>query len=58
MARYSQSQNKSTQKYIKNNYDEIKIRVPKGMREQYKALAESQGKSLNQLVVDLLNGIA
>ena len=55
MARYTEAQNKATQKYIKNNYDDIKIRVPKGKREIYKAHAESQGKSLNQLVIDLLD---
>ena len=55
MARYTEAQNKATQKYVKNNYDDIKIRVPKGKREIYKAHAESQGKSLNQLVIDLLD---
>lgn len=55
MARYTEAQNKATQKYVKNNYDDIKIRVPKGKREIYKAHAESQGKSLNQLVIELLD---
>ena len=52
--RYSESQNKRTQKYIKNNYDEIKIRVPKGAKEEYKALAGQNGMSLNQFIVKLL----
>lgn len=34
--------------------DEIKVRVPKGKREIYKSFAESQGKSLNALIVELL----
>lgn len=34
--------------------DEIKVRVPKGDREKYKAFAESQGKSLNAIIVELL----
>lgn len=55
MARYSEAQNKSTQKYIKANYDDIKVRVPKGKREIYKAHAESKGKSLNQLIIELLD---
>lgn len=55
MARYTEAQNRATQKYVKNNYDDIKIRVPKGKREQYKAHAEAQGKSLNQLVIELLD---
>ena len=55
MARYTEAQNKATQKYIKNNYDNIVVRVPKGKREEYKAHAEALGKSLNQLIIDLLN---
>lgn len=54
MARYSEAQNKSTQKYIKNNYDNIMVRVPKGKREFYKEQAAKLGKSLNQLIIELL----
>lgn len=50
----TESQKKATQKFNKNKYDNIYVRVPKGDREKYKALAESQGKSLNQLIVELL----
>ena len=55
MARYTEAQNKATQKYISKAYDQFSIRVPKGKREIYKAHAEAQGKSLNQLVIDLLD---
>lgn len=55
MAKYSESQNKATQKYISKAYDQFSIRVPKGKREIYKAHAETQGKSLNQLVIELLD---
>lgn len=34
--------------------DDIKIRVKKGEREKYKAYAESKGKSLNALIIELL----
>ncbi|MCQ2549933.1 MAG: hypothetical protein MJ134_07820 [Lachnospiraceae bacterium] len=54
MAKYTENQNKATQKYIKNNYDQISIRIQKGKRDVYKAHAERLGKSLNQLVVELL----
>ena len=47
---YSQAQNKATQKYIKNNYDSVLIRMPKGKKEQIKAFAESKGESLNGYV--------
>jgi len=34
--------------------DEIKIRVPKGQRDIYKKHAESKGKSLNALLIELI----
>ena len=46
---------KKSIEYIKNNYDQVSLRMPKGDREKYKDLAEQQGKSLNQLIIDLLN---
>lgn len=52
---YSKATNKAVQKYCKANYDNITVRVPKGKREVYKEYAESQGKSLNALIIELLN---
>lgn len=52
---YSISQKAATSKYIKNNYDEIKIRVPKGKKEIYKKLALMSNLSLNSFIVNLLN---
>lgn len=54
-SKYTEAQNKATQKYIKNTYDDIKIRVPKGMREKYKNHAESKNTSLNKLIIELLD---
>ena len=51
---YSEAQKKATAKYMKNNLDDIKVRVQKGKREVYKAHAESKGKSLNALIIELL----
>lgn len=53
--KYTEAQNRATQKYIRNNYDTITVRVPKEKRELYKAHAESKGISLNKLIIDLLN---
>lgn len=47
---YSQAQNKATQKYIKENYDEIKIRMPKGKRDTLKIHAQSRNESLNGFI--------
>lgn len=51
---YSEAQKKATAKYMKNKLDDIKVRVPKGKREIYKAHAERKGKSLNALIIELL----
>ena len=51
---YSEAQKKATAKYMKNKLDDIKVRVPKGKREVYKAHAERKGKSLNALMIELL----
>lgn len=55
MSKYTEAHKMATIKYNKDNYDDIKVRVPKGKREEYRAYAEAQGKSLNQLIIDLLN---
>ena len=54
-AKYSQAQNKATQKYIQKAYDTITVRVPKGMREVYNTHAESKDTSLTKLIIELLN---
>ena len=53
-AKYTEAQNKATQKYLKTNYDQLSIRVPKGKREEYKNYAVSKNISLAQLIVDLI----
>lgn len=44
---------RANEKYFKK-FDDVKIRVLKGKRELYKQYAESQGKSLNAYIVDLI----
>ena len=46
-SKVSNAQQKAVAKYMKNNYDEIKVRVEKGKREIIKAAAEQAGESLN-----------
>lgn len=50
----SKADQKAVAKYVKNNYDELKVRLPKGERERVKAYADSQGQSVNALIADLL----
>ena len=47
----SKAQQKAVAKYMKNNYDEIKVRVEKGRKAELQAHAEEQGESLNGLNV-------
>ena len=46
----SKKQQASVAKYVKNHYDEIKLRVPKGERECIQAYAESKGESVNAFI--------
>ena len=47
-------QRKNANKRYLNKLDEIKVRVPKGKKDEYKKLAEQHGKSLNQFIIDLI----
>ena len=44
MAPASKAQQKAVAKYMKNNYDELKVRMPKGKKDIIKTAAENQGK--------------
>lgn len=44
--RYTEAQNKATQKYIRENLEEIKFRVRKGEKDKYRVAAERAGMSM------------
>lgn len=46
----SKAQQRAVAKYMAANYDEIKIRVPKGRRTDFDTYAKKQGESVNSLV--------
>lgn len=46
----SKAQQKAVSKYMKENYDELKARIPKGQKETIKAHAEAKGESLNAFI--------
>ena len=50
----SKAQQKAVSKYMKANYDEIKIRIPKGQKEVVQACAQERGESVNALIWGLL----
>lgn len=52
----SEAQQKAVNKYLKNNFDDIKIRVPKGEREEYKKRVTLLGyESFNKFIIDAVN---
>ena len=46
----SKAQQKAVTKYMKENYDEIKIRVEKGRKADIKVHAEARGESVNGFI--------
>ena len=50
MSPVSKAQQKATAKYMKANYDEFKVRTPKGKKEQVQAHTESTGESVNAFI--------
>ena len=46
----TKAQQKAVSKYMKENYDEIKIRISKGSKAEIKAHAEIQGESVNGFI--------
>lgn len=48
----SKTSTASKSKWNKANYDEIKLRMPKGKKEELRALALSSGMSVNRYCLD------
>jgi len=46
----SEAQRKATDKYIKDTFDELKVRVPKGKKATLQAHAAERNESLNGFV--------
>jgi len=53
MTKHYEQRKKANETYLAK-LDEIRIRVPKGKKEEYKQMAEAAGKSLNQYIVDCI----
>ena len=46
----SKAQQRAVNKYVKNNYDEIKLRMPKGKKEIIQAHAAQRGESVHAYI--------
>lgn len=50
----TEAKKRANRKYNDKTYEQLKVLVHKGEREKIKAYAESQGKSLNGYINDLI----
>lgn len=50
----SKAQQRAVAKYMAANYDELKIRIPKGQKQVVEAHAKDKGESINSYVNTLL----
>jgi predicted HicB family RNase H-like nuclease len=46
----SKAQQKAVAKYLAANYDEVKVRMPKGRKNVIKAHAAARGESVNAFI--------
>ena len=54
MAKYDEKSKARTMKYMKEKRDKLTLNLPLGDKERFKAYAESKGKSLTALIIDLI----
>ena len=53
--KYTEAQKTATLKYLENNTDELKTRMKKGKKVEFREAAEKAGyDSLNQFVIDAI----
>ena len=43
-------------RYNAKNYDDLRVRVPKGMKEQIQAFADANGETVNGFINRLISG--
>lgn len=49
---YTEAQKKASMKYISEKTDDIRLRVPKGLKDKYRAEAEKRGISMTQFIIN------
>lgn len=49
---YTEAQKNAAIKYMKEKTDDIRLRVPKGTKDSWRAAAAQRGQSMTQFVVD------
>ena len=51
---YDEKAKERTMRYMNEKRDKLTLNLPKGDKERYRAYAESKGKSLTGLIVELI----
>lgn len=51
----SKAQQAAVHKYVKEKYDRMELTLPKGRKEELKAIATANGESVNAFVSRLVN---
>ena len=51
---YTEARKKANIKYMQEKTDDIRLRVPKGTKETWKAAAEKHGQSMTQFVLETM----
>lgn len=51
---YNEKSKERTMKYMAESRDKLTLNLPKGDKDRYKEFAESRGKSLTALIVELI----
>lgn len=49
---YTEAQKKASIKYLQEKTDDIRLRLPKGAKDRWKAAADASGVSMTQFVRD------
>ncbi len=52
---YTEAQKKAALKYMEEKTDSIRLRVPKGTKDRWKALADAKGISLTRLIIQTMD---
>lgn len=52
--KYTDAQKRATLKYLQDKTDDIRLRLPRGTKERWKAAAEARGKSMTQMIAELV----
>ncbi len=48
---YTEAQKRASIKYMSEKTDDIRLRVPKGLKDKYKAEAEKRSMSMTQFII-------